>query len=74
MNEKLAQKLFYVDKLRSKFNTIAHEKSDLLLTQNMLVDEEYYSDEIEAILEDIDIALENVKENIEELIEILTIV
>lgn len=71
MEEKLARRLFYIDKLHCKLDAIGREKSDILLTQNTVLDEEYYTDEMDEIFEQIDIALEDAKEKIEDLIEIL---
>lgn len=61
-------KLYYISSLNEKFNKLASIKTSLLETQNVLVDEDVYTDEMEEDFENLDIALENAKELIDSLI------
>lgn len=67
----MTQRQSCIDKLRRNLDAIGREKSSILLTQNVVLDEEYYTDEMDEMFEQIDIALEDAKELIEDLIEIL---
>lgn len=67
----MTDKRFYIDKLKYNLEKISRIKSDILMTQNIIMDESFYDDDIEEVFEKVDIALENAKEELDSLIEMI---
>lgn len=65
------EKNFYIDKMKNNLRKLSNIKTDILMTQNCIMDEGFYTDEIENAFEVVDIALEDAKEEISDLIALM---